>query len=483
MPDEQMQIFISYSRENSNFVDRLDADLQARGFKVWVDRRRLEGGQQWQQEIHAAVARCNLFLLIISPAAVDSMAVRQEFDEAVGLSKRVLPILFEYCVIPSWLASIANIHNLDFSMDDLYHLNLKRLLYAILDPELDLSGSTDALYNRALRLRSIDPERAVIILQHIVDRDPSYFGGQPQKDLIALETQLYPSRIARLQVQAENARQQGQYGVETASLQAIIKLGKQNTDAFNSATEYLPIARQNRALMGPYAVIQERVSEGDLTTARAMLLNLWTQAPYFGDPAKLATRLDLHAPHTYDQDKAVTDERKRFDLACSQLQSDLSSETVVSLREKLQIQGYDIADPQSVHLVTQMVESWKENAILQKHVDTKNAQSGCSVPGWVIIVTAVLIPLICGDFGSAHASVLPFGGSVVIPIVIGVLIDVGILCVIFCLLLVLGLIAYFRPDPTLGKAKRLRESAKNDFERWRELANIVLQQRIDEIYK
>jgi TIR domain-containing protein len=48
--------FISYSREDAEFVDRLEADLRARGFDVWVDRRRLEGGRDWEQEITHAMS-------------------------------------------------------------------------------------------------------------------------------------------------------------------------------------------------------------------------------------------------------------------------------------------------------------------------------------------------------------------------------------------------------------------------------------------
>ena len=53
----EVEAFFSYSRSDSEFVDRLDADLRARDFKTWVDRRKLEGGQNWQQEIERAIER------------------------------------------------------------------------------------------------------------------------------------------------------------------------------------------------------------------------------------------------------------------------------------------------------------------------------------------------------------------------------------------------------------------------------------------
>src|SRR5690242_9497473 len=100
MADEQLNIFVSYSRADSEFVDRLDADLRARNFSVWVDRHRLEGGQLWAQEIGAAIARCDLFLLVLSSTAVDSSFVRHEVEEAERLEKRLLPIVYKASVIP-----------------------------------------------------------------------------------------------------------------------------------------------------------------------------------------------------------------------------------------------------------------------------------------------------------------------------------------------------------------------------------------------
>ncbi len=265
----------------------------------------------WEREINAAIARCDIFLISLSPPAVNSPYVRQEFEEADRLNKRMLPILYQNCAIPAWLAAADKIQRQDFTNTSAYALNLKRLLYAIQDPTLDLSARTDLLYNQALRLRATEPERAAIILQHIIDREPTYFGGQAQRDLADLEAQLYAARVARLRAQAEQARQQGEYGVEAASLEALLALSDRDTTATTWAREYLPIAQQNRALLGPYGVIQQRVADDDTTTARTLLQNLWSQAPYFRDPANIAPALGLSVPPTYEQMQRPPNEKPR----------------------------------------------------------------------------------------------------------------------------------------------------------------------------
>src|SRR6185312_11417097 len=107
MADQALtHIFISYSRADSNFIDRLEADLRARSFGTWVDRQRLEGGQQWKIEIEQAIDRCDLILVILSPEAEYSPWVRIEYVRALDQGKLIIPLLYRECHIPEKLAYI-----------------------------------------------------------------------------------------------------------------------------------------------------------------------------------------------------------------------------------------------------------------------------------------------------------------------------------------------------------------------------------------
>jgi hypothetical protein len=50
------QVFISYSRKDLAFVERLANDLQAAGLEVWYDLSGLDGGTRWGREIQSAIA-------------------------------------------------------------------------------------------------------------------------------------------------------------------------------------------------------------------------------------------------------------------------------------------------------------------------------------------------------------------------------------------------------------------------------------------
>jgi hypothetical protein len=68
---KKTKVFISYSRKDDRFVQRLTDDLRAAGYEVWMDISGLRGGQEWVGGIETAVRGCDAFVPIISP---DSMA-------------------------------------------------------------------------------------------------------------------------------------------------------------------------------------------------------------------------------------------------------------------------------------------------------------------------------------------------------------------------------------------------------------------------
>jgi hypothetical protein len=87
-----VDVIISYSRTDSDFVDRLEPDLKAHNLSVWVDRRKLEGGQVWDAEIRSAIDQCRILLMVISPEALASPWVTKEYQYALKRHKEVIPL-------------------------------------------------------------------------------------------------------------------------------------------------------------------------------------------------------------------------------------------------------------------------------------------------------------------------------------------------------------------------------------------------------
>ena len=100
MPIDPSTAFVSYSREDLEFVLRLAKDLKAKGAKVWMDRLDIRPGQRWEVEIEAAVDACSRMLVILSPAAIASKNVLAEASLAIDEGKVVIPVLFRDCKVP-----------------------------------------------------------------------------------------------------------------------------------------------------------------------------------------------------------------------------------------------------------------------------------------------------------------------------------------------------------------------------------------------
>jgi hypothetical protein len=132
MPDSStLQVFISYSRTDSAFVNRLKADLKHHSISAWVDHSNIEGGQEWPAELQRAIDQSQVMLVVLSEEAVKSSWLANEYHYGLRVGKRVIPILLQPCQVP--LALITK-HWLDFQASYDNGLgNLLKVLNAVQD--------------------------------------------------------------------------------------------------------------------------------------------------------------------------------------------------------------------------------------------------------------------------------------------------------------------------------------------------------------
>ena len=72
------RLFVSHSSKDRRFVERLVQLFADHKLKFWYSRRHIQGARQWHDEIGKALATCNWFVLVVSPAAVKSKWVKHE---------------------------------------------------------------------------------------------------------------------------------------------------------------------------------------------------------------------------------------------------------------------------------------------------------------------------------------------------------------------------------------------------------------------
>jgi hypothetical protein len=86
-------VFISYSRKDTQFVQTLHDALEQSQQKTWVDWEDILPTSEWWQEIEAAIAGSDTFIFVISPDAIISEYCGKEVEYADRLHKRILPIV------------------------------------------------------------------------------------------------------------------------------------------------------------------------------------------------------------------------------------------------------------------------------------------------------------------------------------------------------------------------------------------------------
>jgi WD40 repeat protein len=124
------RLFISYAhRDGGGLAARLQRDLQAQGFDVWLDKHRLLGGDVWTKEIELAIDRCDVALALLSTGSYESDICRAEQQRSLAKRKPVIPVRVQRdCDVPLPLQTGQHI---DFSRDANYPESLHQLLTSI----------------------------------------------------------------------------------------------------------------------------------------------------------------------------------------------------------------------------------------------------------------------------------------------------------------------------------------------------------------
>jgi hypothetical protein len=98
--------FISYSRQETPFVDSFSRELDKRGIKNWVDFRSLVPGHAWQPQLDEAVKNAAAILLVVSRASMSSLPVKDEWTKSLATGERIILIIMEPCQLDPSLAEL-----------------------------------------------------------------------------------------------------------------------------------------------------------------------------------------------------------------------------------------------------------------------------------------------------------------------------------------------------------------------------------------
>jgi hypothetical protein len=85
-------VFISYAREDQQFVRKLQDALEEHNRKTWIDWKDIPLTAKWKEEVFSAIDEADSFAAVISPEFIVSKPCEEELDHAAHDNKRMVPL-------------------------------------------------------------------------------------------------------------------------------------------------------------------------------------------------------------------------------------------------------------------------------------------------------------------------------------------------------------------------------------------------------
>lgn len=98
MPNDN--IFLSYSRSDSEIAFKIASELSSNGVNIWVDQINIPVGAIWDYEIEKALEDCDRLIFLLSSSSVSSNNVLNEVSYAIESNKVIIPVKLSDCKIP-----------------------------------------------------------------------------------------------------------------------------------------------------------------------------------------------------------------------------------------------------------------------------------------------------------------------------------------------------------------------------------------------
>ena len=92
-PGTRLDGFVSYSRRDATSVLPLIEEAERLGRSLWLDADDIPAGTPWREELGNGIEAADSFLACLSDHWLASTECRKEYDQAVDLGKRLVPVV------------------------------------------------------------------------------------------------------------------------------------------------------------------------------------------------------------------------------------------------------------------------------------------------------------------------------------------------------------------------------------------------------
>lgn len=109
------KIFISHSWEDNEIAKRLAENLRRDGAEIWVEFSKLKAGDSYIERMNKVLEWCDTFVLLWSESAAKSEWVKIEWQRAIYLDKKIIPLILEDTKLPAILRASLHIDFIKFN--------------------------------------------------------------------------------------------------------------------------------------------------------------------------------------------------------------------------------------------------------------------------------------------------------------------------------------------------------------------------------
>jgi WD40 repeat protein len=162
-PASSLDVFISYSRADSDFARKLNDTLQIQGKTTWFDQESIASGSDFQQEIYRGIKACDNVLFILSPRSVNSPYCKGEVEYAASLNKRFVTVLHRQVNSADLHPELAKVQWIDFNQNQRdFNANFNQLVRT-LDTDREHVHSHSKWSQRAIEWQEKDKSADLLL--------------------------------------------------------------------------------------------------------------------------------------------------------------------------------------------------------------------------------------------------------------------------------------------------------------------------------
>jgi len=111
--DNQISVFISYSRSDQVFINKLHQALLYKGLKAYLDCRDIAPGEEWETRLERLILISDAVIFVITDASLKSKNCEWEVQYSSYLGKRIVPLIHGLITekIPDKLAALNYVYS------------------------------------------------------------------------------------------------------------------------------------------------------------------------------------------------------------------------------------------------------------------------------------------------------------------------------------------------------------------------------------